>query len=90
MTRKFAFPKLRIARMRPAVVVSTRVASSVVVAPGAVRLDEFGDGVRAREDVRIRLHAEALQLLEVRPPLADLFGFLLLLCLLGIFSHRHS
>jgi hypothetical protein len=34
--------------------------------------------VRPLEHVRIRRHAEALQLLEVRAPLAQLIGFLLL------------
>jgi hypothetical protein len=53
----------------------------------AVRLDQLRNRVGAREGVRIGRHAEALELLEVRAPLAQLVGFLLLVCLL-IFSHR--
>ena len=72
-------PKLRIARIRPAVVVSIRVASSSSPVLRAVRVDELRDGVGALEGVRIRRDAEALQLLEVRAPLPELVGFLLLL-----------
>jgi hypothetical protein len=48
--------------------------------------DQLGDSIRAREGMGVRRHAEALELLEVRAPLAQLIGFLLLGGLL-LFSH---
>ena len=79
MTRKFALPKLRIARIRPAVR-GLRPCSASSASPVfcAVRLDQRRDRVGALERVRVRSHAEALELLEVRAPLAQLVGFLLL------------
>ena len=74
-TRKLALPKVRIARMRPAVRVVTCSASSAsaVLLPWA--RDERVDCRVRVEAVRIGRDAELAQLLEVGAALHDLIGF---------------
>ena len=72
-------PKLRIARIRPDVVVSIRARFELLAGLRAVRVDQRGDGVGPFEGVRIGRDSEALQLLEIRAALPNLFGFFLLL-----------
>ena len=80
MTRKFALPKLRIASMRPAVVVCDALGLERVAGLRAVRRDQGLRRYRVRSKAcGYGVDAEPLQLLEVGAPLAQLIGFLLLL-----------
>ena len=74
-TRKFALPKLRIARMRPAVRVVDLRGVERLAGLRAVRPDDRVDRRLRVEAVRIRTDAELAQLLEIGAPLDDLIGF---------------
>ena len=68
-------PKLRMARIRPAVFVSMRSRRELLGRPPAVRRHQLAHRVRPRERVRIGIDAEPRERLEVGAPLLDLIGF---------------
>ena len=75
-TRKLALPKLRMARMRPLVLVSIRTASSSAFVFAPCAPTSCVDGVRALELVRIEVDAEGRQRLHVGAALSEQFVLL--------------
>ena len=75
ITRKFALPKLRIARIRPAVVVSTGRRLERLRGRVAVCSHELIDGVGPLERPGIGVDTKAHELLEIGASLAELVGF---------------
>ncbi len=70
-TRKFALPKLRIARIRPPAVVSIFGDSSASADFAAVRLDQRRDAVGPREPVRVGRHAKLAERVEMAAAVED-------------------
>ena len=75
-TRKFAFPNVRTPRIRPATRVRTWLASSASPVADPWSRDDGADRRLRVEAMRVDVHAELLERVEVGAPLNDLIGFL--------------